>query len=304
MGTDSPALYMQPPSRAAQIAGLLRRAAVQTYQDNCLGIAKGVAFSGLLAFFPVLSSLVAISVYVDAESVTKLILRLLFEAAPPGLEESVAPHLASAGSKPIGLLIFASLFAFWGASEVVTSLMDGFNAAYRVAVNRSWGRARLVAFGLVFTSVLPVIAASAAILLGTRVEEWLGYELGLLPEGTRLRGWVAIAGNVIRSLTAAGTMVLVTSCLYYFGPNRKQSFRNVWPGAVVAMMLWLPATFIFAWYASNIARYNVVYGSLGGGIALLVWLYLISVIALLGCEYNVARERLIRSRQSALANPR
>jgi membrane protein len=79
--------------------------------------------------------------------------------------------------------------------------------------------------------------------------------------------------------------------LYYLGPYRKQRWRFVWPGAALATLAWLIATMVFAWYVRNIARYNVMYGSIGAAIALLVWMYLIALIALVGCEFNAAYER-------------
>jgi membrane protein len=298
MATDPPIIYVTPPGPAGKIAGLLRRAMVATYEDNCLSIAKGVAYSGLLAFFPVLSSVAAISVYVNAEAATRLILRLLFDVAPQGVEDLFLAQLTEPGSRPIALIFFAGLFALWGASEVVLSLVEGFNAAYRIPTGRPWVRARVVALGLVFISVLPVFAASALILFGSRVEEWVGHNLGLLAEGVPVRGWVALAGSIVRSAIAGVTIVLVISLLYLYGPNRKQRFGMVWPGAVVAMAFWLPSTIGFAWWANNVVRYNVVYGSLGVGIALLVWMYVISLIALFGCEYNVARELMLRSQKN------
>jgi membrane protein len=69
--------------------------------------------------------------------------------------------------------------------------------------------------------------------------------------------------------------------------------RVVWPGAFLATALWLLATSAFAWYVRNIANYNVLYGSIAAVIALLVWMYLLALIALLGCEYNAVRERLL-----------
>jgi membrane protein len=70
-------------------------------------------------------------------------------------------------------------------------------------------------------------------------------------------------------------------------------FRSVWPGAILATVLWLLATTVFALYVRHIANYNVLYGSIGAVIALLVWMYLLAVSSLLGCEYNAVRERLL-----------
>jgi membrane protein len=76
-------------------------------------------------------------------------------------------------------------------------------------------------------------------------------------------------------------------------PLREQRWRYVWPGATLATVLWLLATSGFAWYVRHIGHYNVMYGSVGAGIALLVWMYLVSAIALIGCEFNAEYERSI-----------
>ena len=86
--------------------------------------------------------------------------------------------------------------------------------------------------------------------------------------------------------------VVVTALAYFLGPNRPMKFLRVWPGAIVATVMWSIATLGFAWYTRNIATYNVLFGSTGAFIALLTWLYLISVIALVGCEFNAERERV------------
>ena len=76
-------------------------------------------------------------------------------------------------------------------------------------------------------------------------------------------------------------------------------FREVWPGAFVATALWGGATLGFAWYVRNIANYNVLYKSIGAVIALLVWMYVLAVVALFGCEFNVAVEYLHQVRERA-----
>ena len=112
-----------------------------------------------------------------------------------------------------------------------------------------------------------------------------------MPEGADLSGWVVIAGQALRYGVAFATVVLVTGLVYYFGPNRKQTLRMVFPGAALATLLWLVATAAFAWYVRHVANYNVLYGSVGAGLALLVWMYVLAVINLFGCEFNAARER-------------
>src|SRR5579863_365772 len=116
--------------------------------------------------------------------------------------------------------------------------------------------------------------------------------LGLGP-AEDLRVSLVLAFGLLRYVVALGATVLVTGLMYYCGPNRAMQFRSVWPGAILATVLWLLATTVFALYVRHIANYNVVYGSIGAVIALLVWMYVLAVISLFGCEYNAVRERLL-----------
>ncbi len=172
------------------------------------------------------------------------------------------------------------------------SLIEGFNAAYHIPRGRGPVKERLVAALLVFCVALPGVGASALILFGNRAEATLLRSIGILQNGAELTGWIVLLGKALRFLLAVGAIIVGAALLYLFGPNRRIKFRDVWQGAIVAAALWLLATAGFSWYVSNIANYNVLYGSIAAAIALLVWMYLLSIIAFVGCEYNVARERL------------
>ena len=105
--------------------------------------------------------------------------------------------------------------------------------------------------------------------------------------------WIwELVSRLMRYAVAFITTTVVTSMLFYFGPYRRQQCAGVWRGAIFATILWLLATGGFAWYVKNLANYNVLYGSIGTSIALLVWMYLMAAIALLGCEFNAEFERL------------
>ena len=105
--------------------------------------------------------------------------------------------------------------------------------------------------------------------------------------------WVwQLVSRLARYAIAFATTILVTMLLYHFGPYRRQHFRALFPGAVLATVLWMLATNGFGWYVRHMAHYNVMYGSVGASIALLVWMYLIAAIALVGCEFNAEFERL------------
>ncbi|MGA9627481.1 MAG: YihY/virulence factor BrkB family protein [Bryobacteraceae bacterium] len=272
---------------------LLRRSVVATFDDGCLGIAKGAAYSALLSFFPVLASAAAILVEMRAELVSRIIQRALSEIVPPDSVDLVVEQFRATGSRPFSLLIVAGLISVWAASGVIKSLMEGFQAAYRVPRNRSFVRQNAVAIALVLLSAAPLICATLLIVFGNQAQRvvlnWLKVDPVLNPLAPTWQ-WLS---RMARYAVAFVSTVAVTAVLYYFGPYRQQRWRCVWPGAMLATALWLLATSGFAWYVRHIAHYNLMYGSVGAGIALLVWMYLISVIALAGCEFNAEYERSV-----------
>ena len=270
---------------------LLQRSVIAAFDDNCLSIAKGAAYSALLSFFPVLTSAAAILVQTRAHFVSDMLQRALQEIVPPGSEDLVLQQLKVTGSRPTILLIVAAVISLWAASGVVKSLIEGFQSAYRVPRNRGILEGSAVAIALCLLASVPLLAASFLILFGGQIErlvlEWLKVD----PIWTPL-AWVwQFLSLIARYGLAFATIVTVTALLYYFGPNRPQRWRYVWPGAILATILWLGATTGFAWYVRNIGHYNVMYGSIGAGIALLVWMYFLAIIALIGCEFNAELER-------------
>jgi len=141
-------------------------------------------------------------------------------------------------------------------------------------------------------SAAPLVAASVLLLFGTQIENVV---LGWMKVDPLWNPWAwawELVSRLARYAVALATAILVTMLLYYFGPNRKQRFTALFPGAVVSTLLWMLATNGFGWYVRHVAHYNVMYGSVGASIALLVWMYLVAAIALLGCEFNAEYERL------------
>ncbi len=273
------------------VVWLLQRSFLATLDDGCLSIAKGAAYSALLAFFPVLTSAATILVQSRAEFVSRTIEDALSEIVPPGAEDLVVQQFRVSGARPFYLLVVAGLISVWAASGVIKSLIEGFQAAYRVPQNRGHFHHSLVAMALVLGAALPLLCASLLIVFGGQIERgvlnWMKVD-PLLNPLTWAWQWLS---RLARYAVSLGTTVLVTSSLYYFGPYRRQRWRYVWPGAILATMLWLLATSGFGWYVRNMAHYNVMYGSVGAGIALLVWMYLMAIIALIGCEFNAEYER-------------
>jgi len=278
----------------ASVWALSRGAFIAAYRDNAFGYAKSAAYSALLAFFPLLATSAAILLKFQAHFIFDPIYSFLSEILPPGTQDLVLYYFAVKGKQPAFVPITGVLVSVWAGSGVIVSLMQGFHVAYRVPSSRPFVRERIIAILLVFSAAIPVLFASALVLFGATVQARMLGWLGLAPAGHELRGWVIIAGHMVRYLTALAAIILGACILYYVGPNRPQRWSRVWPGAVMATCLWLIATLAFAWYEQNVAHYNVMYGSIATVILLLVWMYLLAVIAYVGCEFNAEYERTRR----------
>jgi membrane protein len=288
----APRLYLVEAGIVSRFLEVLRATLISTLEGNSLSIAKGAAYSSLLSFFPVLTTLAAILVQANATNVARTIANFLYEVVPPGTEDVVLTLFVVHGERPRYLLVSAVLLALWAASGAIMSMIEGFRSIYRIPSGRSFLQERAMAVFLVLVSTAPIVGASALIVFGTRAESFLMHGLGVVAPDVDIQGWVELLSKTLRLGLSFGSFVLVTALLYYLGPNRKQTFAKVFPGAILATVLWVLSTLVFSWYVRHISNYNVLYGSVGAGLALLVWMYVWSVITLIGCEFNAARERL------------
>jgi membrane protein len=275
-----------------QLLYLLRRAFFASFDDGLFTIAKGAAYSALLSFFPILTTAATVLVQTRADFVQRNVLSFLSQVLPPGTDEVVLQQFHLTGKRPTAILIVAIVLSLWAAASVIKSLIDGFNAAYRVPRNRSILAHSAMGMMLAILSLGPLLGATSLILFGGAVEaavlKWIKVDPILNPFAG---GW-ELLWRVVRYLVAVVATATLTAILYFYGPYRKQRWNRVWPGAVLATVLWLLATVVFGWYVRNITNYNVLYGSVGTSIALLIWMYLLAAIALFGCEFNAEYERL------------
>jgi len=270
---------------------LLRRALVASFDDGLFTIAKGAAYSALLSLFPVLASIATIFVQMKADYVQRNLARFLSRILPPGTEDIVLQQFRYRGQRPVALLVVAFILSLWAASSVIKSLIDGFNAAYHVPRNRSILGHAGIGIMLVFLAAIPLLGASSLILFGSTVELAVQKMLKVDPDLKQISPYWEMLWRIVRYVVAFSATATVTAILYFYGAFRKQRWGGVWPGAILATILWMLATLVFAWYVRNITNYNVLYGSVGTSIALLVWMYLLAAIVLFGCAFNVEIER-------------
>jgi membrane protein len=260
----------------------LRRAFWQALLHGQFSVAKAAAYSSILTLFP--GFLVVTSV-LEASHNTEGFLRQISEAAkwvlPPGSRSIALSFFQTQQHHATRIIYSASAVTLMAATGVMISWMDGFRRAY--AMQNTWGfwKERLVAVYLVFLALVPLGFATILVAFGDQVENWVQLQTMHL-----FRGLVILVWDGVRWAIAILTGIAFTGLIYHHGMPKTQSWRRVLPGATLATVMWFPATMFFGWYVTRYATYNVVYGSLSAAIALLVWLYIVSVIVLLGAEFN------------------
>jgi membrane protein len=290
------------PGLAKHAFWLLRRAIIAANQDDCFSIAKGAAYSFLVALFPILTMMTSLLVHARAGEIAQVIAEFVLEVVPPGTETLIRSRILEHSGQALPLSIVAILLSLWAGSGAMLSLMEGFQAAYRIPSPRPFLQNRAMALFLVLIAALPAVAASGLIIFGNRSEAAFVHWIGASPASDEVSAPIRLVWFIARYAVAFATTTLVTGLLYYFGPNHRpvlkradgttaSRFLHVWPGAIVATLLWLIATAGFGAYVRHIANYRLFYGSLGTVVILLFWLYLIALIALIGCEFNAERER-------------
>jgi len=265
-----------------RFVSLFRRACWRAFEDDCFAIAKAAAYSSVLTLFPLLLVVASILSY---SSQTHVLIREVATAVgavlPPGPASEAIAYFHTGQQRPTRLLISASLITLMAASGVMMSWMDGFRRAYRLT--KTWGmwKERAIALFLVGLSFLPMTFATLLVAFGNQIETWLS-----LHSSRTMGTYIFLLWIAGRWAIATLASIAVISLLYHHGLPRTQPWHRVLPGACLATGLWFTATVLFAWYVRTVATYNLIYGSLGAAIALLVWMYILSIIVLVGAEFN------------------
>ena len=265
--------------------GVLRRTWTEMSENNLFLVAGGVTYSMLLALFPGLAALVSVyGLMSDPASIEKQ-MSALSGVLPEQSQQMIGQELhqlASASTSSLGISAVVSiLFALWSASRGMSGLMTAMDIAYEEMERRGFFRFNLVALlltlgaivgGIVAIGLVAVLPAAAQFIGVSSTVKWLM----LLVE------WPLLAVVVLFGLAV----------LYRFAPDREQpEWRWISPGAIVAVVLWIVASVAFTVYVANFNSYTATYGSLGGVVILLTWLYISSLAVLLGAVINVQTER-------------
>ena len=264
---------------------ITKRIFTQMSRDNLSLVAAGVAFYALLAIFPALAALVSIYAYFASPTDIGAHLSQVIELLPESTGELILSQIASiaqTSSTSLSLSAIGTLIlTIWSSSKGSQALITACNISYQEYEKRSFFKAQLVRF---LFSIGAIVVAIFALLI-----------IGILPVVLNL---VELKENIDLLITfiswplLAFTFNFALVLLYRYAPHRKPAkWRWITLGSVIATILWIVASIGFSFYVSKFASYNETYGSLGGVVIMLMWLYISAYIVILGATINAASEQ-------------
>jgi len=263
----------------------LRIALWRAFLHDAFAVAKGAAYSAILTLFP---AVLVVASSLSMSHGTQAFLREAYRAVgrilPEGTGQAVLQYFTGNNPVSVRFLIFVIAVTLWTGSGVMISWMEGFRNAY--GMPKIWGlvKERLVAFLLVVLAGIPMAFASFVIVFGNLIERWTVYHVG-----HELGPYILGLWTVIRWIIAALTSIAVIGLIYHHGVPRTQPWHRVLPGSTLATVMWFVATALFGVYLQRFGHYDVIYGSVATAVALLIWLYIVSMVVLIGAEFNAVR---------------
>jgi membrane protein len=267
--------------------GVLKRSANGFSEDNLTDRAAALTYYGIQAVFPAILALVSILGLVG-QSATQPLIQNLDKVAPGPAQQifTSAIHNLQKSQGAAGVLVIVGIaIALWSASGYVGAFMRASNAIYGVEEGRPFWMKRPIQLAVTLVLVLLLAASAIAVVLTGGLATQVGKVLGI--GSTAVTIWDIAKWPVLLLVVA-----FMFSILYWTAPNvRMQGFRWITPGGLVAVVLWIIASLAFAFYVANFSHYNKTYGSLGGIICFLIWLWISNVAVLFGAELNAELER-------------
>lgn len=255
--------------------------------------AAAMSYNFFIAIFPGIIFFFTLIPYIPIQNFHDQLMELLMQLLPRSAFETVWATVEDIISRPRGgLLSVGFILALYFATTGVSSMVEAFNQTYHAIETRSWMRQRVISLVLVFIISVIVIVAIALITTGTAAIDYL-VDAGLLRDAftiflLRLGKWLVILAMVF----------FVISFSYYLAPSRKSHFRFISAGSSLATALSILTMVGFNYYISNFGRYNILYGSIGTLLVVMLWMYFNAIILLIGFELNAS----IRNAQRAANN--
>ncbi len=271
----------------------LWRGLLEFYNSDNLTYAASIAYYALLSLFPF--SMVALSILGRAAAADEdraAVLDFVLTYFPKQFD-FITTQLDAFSSQSATFGVIGTITLLWGAIGFFGAITTAVNYAWRVEKNRSYWAQKLVSFLMLIVAAALLLAAllivSASSIVGA---SWFAGVLSRFPGLLILRGL---------ALRWAPTLlfILVVGLVFYFVPNTKVRFRDVWIGAFITGFLWKGVLALFSWYLSDMSRFTRVNGSIAAVVAFLGWVYIQAVILLYGVQFTASYARLRRAQRDA-----
>ena len=269
--------------------GVLRRTATEFSEDNLTDWAAALTYYGLLALFPALIALVSIvGLFADPQATSQKITEIVTQIGPSSAASTFSGPIQSITSNQsaAGILFVIGLVgALWSASAYVGAFMRASNVIYETPEGRPIWKLRPLQMLITLVIVLLVALLALALVLTGPIVDAVAGPLGISSTATTI--WDIAKWPVMLAI-----VIMIIAGLYYSTPNVKlRGFKWVTPGSIVAVAVWLLASAAFAFYVANFGSYDKTYGTLGGVVVMLMWLWITNLALLFGHELNAERER-------------
>jgi membrane protein len=268
---------------AREWAAVFKRAGKQFLADDCMGLAQQVAYSSLLAFFPAVIFLVAL---LDLAGAYSALQDFLDPVAPQAVIDLIDQLRKDSGGRgTVVAVVLGAFLAIWAASGAMGTIVKAVNRAYERVETRPFWKVRLIALILVGATGLVTAGVLLLIVFGGK----LG---GAIAEQADLGGAFTWTWDLLRWPLTFTIVLLLFALIYYLGPNTDQrSWKWITPGSLVGSLIWLALSGLFALYTAFTDSYSATYGTLAGGIILLLWLNYSAWAILFGAELNAELDR-------------
>jgi membrane protein len=266
------------------------RGCVGIYNSNDLTFASSIAYYALLSLFPFFLLLFSIlgSVTANVQERTAIlgfVLRYF-----PRQFEFVTTQLDALQVARVRLGVAGSLLMIWAAMGVFSAVTSAVNHAWGVEKQPSYFKHKMMAFVMLVAASLLLLAGLLLVSAINVIEaKWFAVVL------VRTPGLMVMEHLALKWLSTI-VFIAVVGLIFYFVPNAKVRFRDVWVGAVLTGLLWRGALYGFSWYVRDMSRYSHVHGSIAAVVVFLVWVYISAVLLLFGVEVTAANARLRRHR--------
>lgn len=286
-------------NRDHSLLATLRRMVARFREDNMTDWAAALTYYGLLSLFPMLIALVSIvGLFGNPQGTTRTVTDIVTRIGPESGADTFAGPIKSITSNrgSAGVLFVLGLAtALWSASGYIGAFMRASNVIYQSPEGRPFWKLRPLQLAVTLVMVVMVAAVLLALVLTGPVVRAVADPLGV--GGSAVTIW-----NFAKWPVLAALFVLMIDLLYFASPNAKvRGFAWMTPGALLALVLWAIASTGFAIFVAGFGSYDKTYGTLGGVVVLLIWIWITNVAILLGHQLNAERER---SRQLAEGVPR